>query len=186
MAGEDSSTGGLARRYASALFELADEQKKLDEIASNLTGLKAMIAESADLHAFLRSPVHGRREQATAMAAILDKTGANDLTRRFVAVVADNRRLFALTAIIDAYLAELAHRRGEVTAEVTSATELSAEQQGALASAIGQSVGGKVNLDLKVDPSLLGGLVVKVGSRMFDSSLKRKLQRLQFAMKGVG
>ena len=186
MAGEDSSTGGLARRYASALFELADEQKKLDEIASDLTGLKTIIAESDDLQAFLRSPLYGRDEQAKAMAALLEKVGSDDLTRRFVAVVAETRRLFALTAIIDAFLAELARRRGEVTAEVTSATELSDSQKDALAEAIGQSVGGKVNLDLKVDPSLLGGLVVKVGSRMFDSSLKRKLQRLQFAMKGVG
>lgn len=186
LAGDDTSVGGLAARYASALFDLADEQKKLDTVAGDLAGLKEVIAQSPDLRDFLRSPLYDRVQQGKAMASILEKAGADDLTQRFVQVVARNRRLFAMSGIIEAFLAELARRRGEVTAEVVSATELSAEQQEALRAAIAGTGGNTVNLDLRVDPNILGGLVVKVGSRMFDSSLKSKLQRLQFAMKGVG
>jgi F-type H+-transporting ATPase subunit delta len=109
-----------------------------------------------------------------------------DLTRNFVLVIARNRRLFALREIAEAYLAELARRRGEVTAEVTAASELSDEQKKALTEALGKSVSGKVQLDVRVDPAILGGLIVRVGSRMIDSSVRSKLQRLKFAMKGVG
>jgi F-type H+-transporting ATPase subunit delta len=110
----------------------------------------------------------------------------SDLVRRFVALVAENRRLFALVDMIDAYLGELARRRGEVTATVTSAVPLSDAQTAAVTEALKRAVGGKVAVDLKTDASLIGGLVVKVGSRMIDSSLKSKLQRLQLVMKGVG
>ncbi|MGB1824829.1 MAG: ATP synthase F1 subunit delta, partial [Candidatus Puniceispirillaceae bacterium] len=111
--------------------------------------------------------------------------GAGELTRRFVGVVAGNNRLFALDAMITAYLAELARRRGEITAEVTSARALNDEQLQQLTESLRAKLGGKIAVDPKVDPSLIGGLVVRVGSRMIDASLKTKLQRLQYAMKGA-
>ncbi|MEO3428156.1 F0F1 ATP synthase subunit delta [Pelagibius sp. CAU 1746] len=176
----------LAGRYASALLDLADEQKLLDQVADDLKALRSLIAESEDLRRLLDSPVFSREEQRKAMTALMERAGIGELTRRFVLVVADNHRLFALPAMIEAYLSELAQRRGEITAEVTAARNLSDAQQAALLEALRSAVGSKVQLDLKVDPALIGGLVVKVGSRMIDSSLRSKLQRLQLAMKGVG
>jgi F-type H+-transporting ATPase subunit delta len=120
------------------------------------------------------------------LEAVLAKGEFSDLTRRFVSVVAANRRLFALPEMIEAYLVELSRRRGEVTAEVTAAQELTKAQRDALSEQLRKAVGNKVDLDLQVDPALIGGLVVRVGSRMIDASLKSKLQRLQIAMKGVG
>lgn len=186
MAGETTSESGLAGRYASALFELADGAKQLDDVAGELRGLKDLINESADLATLIRSPLYDRDQQGKAIGAVLDKAGVSDLTRRFVMVVAGNRRLFALPAMIDAYLRELARRRGEVTAHVTAARKLTAEQEQSLGDALKKVVGGKVEVDLKVDPALIGGLVVRVGSRMIDSSLRTKLEKLQFVMKGVG
>lgn len=186
MAGEDTSVSGLAGRYAVALLELADEQKALDAMADDLRGLGAAIDESGDLQTLIRSPLIGRDQQSRAMAAILDKAGVGELTRRFVLVVAGNGRLFALPQMIRVYLAELARRRGEVTAEVTAASALSDAQQSALTESLRKAVGAKVQMDLKIDPSIIGGLIVKVGSRMVDSSLSGKLRRLQYAMKGVG
>ena len=134
----------------------------------------------------VRSPVISRDAQGKAMATIVEKAGLSDLTRKFVGLVARNRRLFALEAMIDGYLSELARRRGEITAQVTSATELSETQLQSVTDAIKQAVGGKVAVEQSVDPSLLGGLVVRVGSRMVDSSLRTKLRKLELAMKGVG
>ena len=185
MAGDNTSLSGLAGRYASALFELADDKQQLDGVAEELKQLRALVDESADLSHLISSPVIARNQQAKAMAAILDQAGASDLTRRFVLVVANNRRLFALPQIITAYLAELSRRRGEVTAEVTSARPLTPSQEASLTETLRKEVGAKVQVDVNVDPSLLGGLVVKVGSRMIDSSLRTKLQKLQFAMKGI-
>ncbi len=176
----------MAGRYASALFELADEQKALDQVAGELSALKRVIAESEDMRRFIRSPLYGREDQTRVMAAILDKASAGDLTRRFVMVVAHNRRLFALPRMIDAFLAELAHRRGEVTAQVMAAYDLSEIQKDALLTALRQAIGSKVKMDLKIDKGLIGGLVIKVGSRMIDTSLRSKLQRLELAMKGSG
>lgn len=186
MAGEDTSTNSLAARYATALFELADAASKLDEVADDLRGLKVALDDSEDLRRLIRSPIYGRDAQAAAMTAVLEKAGVQDLTRRFVLVVAQNRRLFAIPGMINAYLAELARRRGQVTADVAAARELTDDQRKALGEALNKAVGGTVQMNLTVDPSLLGGLVVKVGSRMIDSSVKSKLQRLKFAMKGVG
>lgn len=186
MASEGAAGSGLAGRYASALFELADEQKALDQVAGELSALKGVIAESEDLRRFIRSPLYGRDEQSKAMAAILDKASASELTRRFVMVVAHNRRLFALPGMIDAFLAELAHRRGEVTAQVAAAYDLSETQKDALLTALRQAIGSKVKMDLRIDRGLIGGLVIKVGSRMIDTSLRSKLQRLELAMKGSG
>ena len=186
MAAQHSGTAGLAARYAAALFDLADEAKQLDAVAADLRTLRALIEESDDLRRLLRSPVLSRAEQGKALAVVLQQAGLGDLVRRFVALVAENRRLFALSDMIEAYLAELARRRGEVTATVTSAEALTEAQTAALTEALRRAVGGKVAVELRTDASLIGGLVVKVGSRMIDSSLKSKLQRLQLAMKGVG
>jgi len=186
LAGDNTSLSDLAGRYASALLDLADEQKSLDQVSGDLQTLRSMIGESEDLRRLLNSPVITRDEQRRAMTALMEKAGVGQLTQRFVLVVVNNRRLFALPAMIEGYLAELARRRGEITAQVTSARNLSDAQQSALLDALRSAVGSKVQLDLKVDPALIGGLVVKVGSRMIDSSLRSKLQRLQLAMKGVG
>ncbi len=186
MAVEDTGLSGLAGRYALALLELADERKQLDPVADDLRGLQAAIAMSEDLRRLIRSPVFTRAQQSQAMAAILDRAGAGELTRRFVLLVAHNRRLFALDRMIAAYLAELARRRGEITARVTSATTLNDEQQRTLLETLRREVGAKVQVEVEVDPSLIGGLIVRVGSRMIDNSIRSKLQRLQLAMKGTG
>jgi F-type H+-transporting ATPase subunit delta len=185
LAAQTSEQGGLATRYAAALFELADSRKALDAVAGDLTSLQKMIADSDDLRRLMNSPILGRDEQTKAIGAVAKAAGFNDLTQKFVGLVAQNRRLFTLSAMIKAFLKQLADRRGEMTAEVTAARPLTAEQQASVAEAIKRAVGSKVSIDVKVDPSLLGGLVVRVGSRMIDSSLKTKLQKLQLAMKGV-
>lgn len=185
MAGEDRSVSGLAGRYVAALFDLADEQKALDQVAGDLTALRGLIDESADLRRLMGSPLYGRDQQVKAMGAVLAKAGVSDLTRKFVLVVAQNRRLFALRGMIEGFLAELARRRGEITAKVTVARPLTAEQEKRLEETLRGAVGGKVRIDTKIDESLIGGLIVQVGSRMVDGSLKTKLQKLQNAMKGV-
>lgn len=179
MASEGAAGSGLAGRYASALFELADDQKALDEVAGELSALKGVIAESEDLRRFIRSPLYGREDQTRVMAAILDKASAGNLTRRFVMVVSHNRRLFALPRMIDAFLAELAHRRGEVTAQVMAAYDLSETQKDALLTALRQAIGSKVKMDLKIDKGLIGGLVIKVGSLSFDGSIRSQLKDIQ-------
>ena len=186
MASEATGLGGIAERYATALYELAEADKQLDIVAGDLGDIKAMINGSADLRRLIRSPLIDRDKQAEAIAAVLAKSGVSDLTRRFVGVVTANRRLFALPQVIDGFLALLAARRGEVSAQVTSANKLDPRHVEALTETLRRVIGGKVSVDLKVDPNILGGLVVRVGSRMFDSSLRTKLQRMQLAMKGIG
>jgi len=186
VAARGTGAGGLAARYAAALLELADTHRTIDRVAHDLTELKAMIGGSEALRSLIRSPILSRDEQGRAMAALVQQAGISDLVRKFVGLVARNRRLFALPQMIEEFLAELARRRGEMRAEITAAKPLSEQQQASLAEAIRRSVGGKVAVDVKVDPALIGGLVVKVGRRMIDSWQKTKLQRLQLAMKGVG
>jgi F-type H+-transporting ATPase subunit delta len=176
---------GLAGRYATALYELADEAKTLDAVANDLTGIKKAIAESADLQRLIASPLIPRHEQAKGVLALVEKMGVSDLTRRFVGMVARNRRLFRLDAIIDGYMSLLAAHRGEVEATVTSAKPLTPPQAEQVNDALRTAVGRKVAVSLQVDPTLLGGLKVKVGSRQIDASLASKLQRLQLAMKGL-
>jgi F-type H+-transporting ATPase subunit delta len=176
---------GLAGRYATALYELADEGKALDQVAADLQSLKAAIADSADLRRLITSPLVPRDQQQKAMLALVAKLGVSDITRRFVGTVARNRRLFRLPDIIDGFAALLAAHRGEVTAEVTSAKALSPQQTEAVNTALRAAVGRKVAVALSVDAKLLGGLKVKVGSRLVDASLASKLQRLQLAMKGL-
>ena len=180
------ANGAIADRYSAALFELADQHTALDAVAADLKSLKAMTAESADLRRLLRSPVASRKDQQKAVRVLAEKAGFNGLTLKFLGLVAQNRRLFALDGVIEAYLSRLAAKRGEVTAQVASAVALTETQVGAISAALKKVVGSNVTLDLTVDSNLLGGLVVKVGSRMVDGSLKTKLQHLQLAMKGVG
>jgi F-type H+-transporting ATPase subunit delta len=166
------------------LFDLADERRTLDEVASDLRQLRAMLGASADLSRLVRSPILTRREQAKAIAALSERAGFSPLVRDFLAVVTKNRRLFAVPAMIEAYLAKLAERRGEVTAEVTAAQALSETQLALLSEQLRRSVGRRVSVEARVDPGLIGGMIVKVGSRMVDGSLRSKLHRLQLAMKG--
>ena len=179
------SISEIAGRYAKALFELAEGAKALDAVAGDLRQLDAMLDASDDLVRLVRSPVVSREEQASVMTVLLDKMKANDLTRNFIGLVANNRRLFVLRATIEAYLTKLADSRGEVTAFVTSATVLDASQIEALELALQKSVEGKITVQHTTDPSLIGGLIVKIGSRMVDASISTKLQKLKLAMKGV-
>ncbi|MTJ82126.1 MAG: F0F1 ATP synthase subunit delta [Telmatospirillum sp.] len=180
------ATGSIAERYSTALFELAEQQSSLDAVAQDLRALKLLIVDSEDLRRLLKSPVISRAEQQKAVSAVAERAGFGALTRNFLGLVARNRRLFAVEGMIAAFLARLAVRKGEVTAEVASAIPLAEKQIGAIEAALKSVVGSNVTVDAVVDPGLLGGLVVKIGSRMVDGSLRTKLQHLQLAMKGVG
>ena len=185
MSATPIDVSGLPGRYANALFELADEQGALDAVMDDLSSLRSMIREAPDFARVLTSPVIGRDEQTAAVDAVMERAGIGELARRFVNVVARNRRLFALPGMIEVYRALLAERRGEITAEVTAARPLSEAQRGALEQALMRTVGANMSIDVRVDPAILGGLIVKVGSRMVDSSLKTKLDKLQISMKGA-
>jgi F-type H+-transporting ATPase subunit delta len=186
LASETTGVAALAERYAAALFDLAEERRLLDEVAGDLRQLHAMLAARADLLRLVRSPILPRLEQGRAIAALAQQAQLSPLVRDFLAVVAKNRRLFVLSAMIEAYLARLALRRGEVGAAVTTAQPLSAAQLEALSEHLRHTVGRRVSIDARVDPRLIGGLVVKVGSRMIDGSIESRLRRLQLVMKGVG
>lgn len=177
---------GLSGRYATALFELADDEKQLDQVAGDMASIGAMLDDSADLQRLVRSPVISRDDQQKGMDAVLEAAEISELTRNFIGVVTRNRRLFSLAGMIKGYQALLADRRGEATAEVVTAKALSDAQLGAIENSIKQAMGTNVAIDARVDDSLLGGLIVKVGSRMVDTSLKTKLTQLRLAMKGVG
>jgi F-type H+-transporting ATPase subunit delta len=178
--------GVIAERYATALFELAEGQGSLDLVAGDLKALKSMIRESADLATLLDSPVLTRAEQAKAMAALAQAAQFGVLTANFLGLVAKNRRLHAVVGMINAYLARLAAKRGELSAKISSAVPLSPAQQEALTSTLQSIYNSPVAVEMAVEPALLGGMVVQVGSRMVDSSLRTKLQHLKLAMKGVG
>ena len=186
MTSTTQGSTGLAERYATALFELAETDGALDRTAAELQQIQRLIQSSSDLERMIRSPVISREEQRRAVDAVLARVGSSDLVRRFVGLVAHNRRLYELPRIIAAFAKRLAGRRGETTAEVTSAKPLSHAHTGAIAGALEKAVGTNVRLLTRTDPSLLGGLIVKVGSRMVDSSLKTKLLRLSLAIKGIG
>jgi F-type H+-transporting ATPase subunit delta len=177
--------GAIADRYSAALFALAEEKAALEAVETDLKALKAMLAESADLKRLVSSPVLTRRDQGNAIVALATKAGWSEITRNLLGLLAKNRRLFTISGVIDAFLARLAAQRGEVTAEVATAKALTAAQKKSLAAALKKAVGKDVALDVTVDPSLLGGLVAKVGSKMVDASLKTKLQQLTLALKGV-
>jgi F-type H+-transporting ATPase subunit delta len=186
VSSESSGASGLAERYASALYQLAQEGNALDRVASDLKDLKGMMAGSEELRRFLKNPIHSRQEHEQVLSSLAAKAGFDGLTRRFLGLVARSRRQDALSGMIAAYQNRLAKSRGEMTAVVKAAQPLSDAQTAALKAELAKSVGGTVDLDVTVDPSLLGGLVVRLGSRMIDSSLKTKLQNLKLSMKGVG
>ncbi|MBN9051594.1 MAG: F0F1 ATP synthase subunit delta [Rhizobiales bacterium] len=184
MAAELSIVSGMAGRYANALFELARDEKKLDAVKADLEAFDALIANNKDLERLVRSPVYGADDQLKALSAILDKAGIGGLAANFLRVLTTNRRLFAVREVIRDYKALVAHNKGEVTAEVTVAEPLNDKNMDALKSAIKSVTGGKdIDFNVKVDPAIIGGLIVKVGSRMVDSSLRTKLNSIKFAMK---
>jgi F-type H+-transporting ATPase subunit delta len=186
VAETEVTVSGVAQRYASALFELARDEKALDEVAGDLEAFSGLLAASEDLTRLVKSPIFSSEEQTRAIAAVLDKAGAGVLTANFIKVVASNRRLFAVPDMITSFRQMLAKERGEISATVTSAEPLSEAQVKALREALKDSMGKDVSLNQKVDASLIGGLVVQVGSRMVDTSLKTKLNALKFAMKEAG
>ena len=184
MAGEDPIISGMAGRYASALFALALEEKAIDAVKADLDAFDALIGSSADLERVVRSPVFGVDDQLRALSAILDKAGIKGLAANFLRVITTNRRLFAARAMIRGYRALVARHKGEVVAQVTVAEKLNDKNIDALKSALKTVTGGKdIDLDVTVEPAIIGGLIVKVGSRMVDSSLRTKLNAIKFAMK---
>jgi F-type H+-transporting ATPase subunit delta len=184
VATEEPLISGLAGRYATALFELAQEERAVETVERDFTSLTALIDQSPDLRLLVRAPVFSRKEQEKGMDAILRRMEATPLTVKFVLLLASKGRLFALTDVIRAFELLAAKQRGEVRAQVTSAHPLSDAQIGELKAILKSRLGRDARLDAKVDPSLLGGLVVKVGSRMIDSSLRTKLDGLRAALRG--
>jgi F-type H+-transporting ATPase subunit delta len=183
VAGSETIVSGMAGRYATALFELALEGNAIDAVISDLDKFDAMIAASPDLARLVRSPVFGAEDQTRAVGALLDKAGIGGLAGKFVRLVASNRRLFAIQDVIRAYKAMVAKHKGEVTAQVTVAEKLSDARLGEIKSALKSVTGKDVQVDVKIDPAIIGGLIVKLGSRMIDSSLRTKLNAIKFAMK---
>jgi F-type H+-transporting ATPase subunit delta len=184
LASDNSHIAGLAQRYATAVFELAAEERAIEAVESDFEQLKAMLHDSPELTRLVRSPLFSREDQARGMEAVLAKAGTSDLTRKLVLLLAQKRRLFALAEIIRAFENLLARHRGEVAAEVTSARPLSNEETTELRRMLKDKLGREPRLTTHVDPRLLGGLVLKLGSRMIDSSLRSKLDGLRAAMKG--
>lgn len=181
-----SISQGIAARYATALFELAKEAGSLPALEADTTALTDALAVSPEFGAMIASPVVTRTEQADAIAAIAAKLGLGPLTANTLALMAGKRRLFVLPQLLRSLAALIADEKGEVTAEVTSATTLSAAQSKKLAETLKAAVGKTVKLNTTVDESLIGGLIVKLGSTMIDTSVKAKLASLQNAMKEVG
>jgi F-type H+-transporting ATPase subunit delta len=186
VAGSTDQVSGVAERYANALFELALEAKSVPAVEKDLDQVAALIAESADFARLVKSPVFSSEEQGRAVAAVFDKAGIGGLVANLVKVTAANRRLFAVPDMITAFKRLAAKNRGEVAAEVTSAEPLNDAHVAALKNALKASLGKDVTLHARVDASLIGGLIVKVGSRMIDGSLRTKLNSLKLAMKEVG
>ncbi|BCG92263.1 F0F1 ATP synthase subunit delta [Mesorhizobium sp. 131-2-1] len=186
MAQSSSPISAVAERYAGSLFELALQANSVAKVEADLTSFEALLAGSADLSRLINSPVFSSEDQAKAIAAIADKAQITGLTGNFLRVVAKNRRLFAVPGMIKAFRRIAAEHRGEASAEVTSAHALTAEQQTELKAALKGVAGKDVAITVTVDPSLLGGLVVKMGSRQIDTSLKTKLNSLKLALKEVG
>ncbi len=186
MAGENPNISGVAERYATALFELALESDAIDQVRADLAKFQALLVESPELNRLVRSPVFTADVQQKALAAVLDGAGIGGVAMNFLKVVAGNRRLFAVGDIIKGFDALVARHKGEVSAQVTVAEPLSEAHLAELKDALNTVTGKDVMVDVKVDPSIIGGLVVKLGSRMVDSSLRTKLYALKNAMKEVG
>ena len=186
MAAEDPSVSGVSGRYATALFELARDEKSIDAVKADLDRFDALLGDSADLKRLVRSPVFSADTQLKALIAVLDKAGITGIAANFLKVLTRNRRLFAITDVIRAFRALVAKFKGEASADVTVAERLSDRNLDALKTALKSVTGKDVALNVKVDPSIIGGLVVKLGSRMVDSSLRTKLNSIKHAMKEAG
>jgi F-type H+-transporting ATPase subunit delta len=184
VAAEQAQETGLAGRYANAIFELAQDEKSIDAVERDFATLRTLIDRTPDLARLVKAPVFTREEHARAMKAVLEKIGACKLTTQFILVMAEKRRLSALADVIRSFDRIVARRRGEVQAQVTSARALSDAETTELTAVLKSKLGRNPRLETKVDPTLLGGLVVKVGSRMIDSSLRTKLTNLRAAMRG--
>ena len=189
MAQNGSQTGtvvsGVAGRYASALFDLAREQRAIDAVSADLDRFDALLRESPDLQRLVKSPVFTAEEQERAVGAILDKAGIAGFAGNFIRLVATNRRLFALPDMIRAYRTLVAEHKGIVRAQVSVADPPSERIMNDITSALREVAKAEVDVDVKIDPSLIGGLIVKMGSRMVDASLRSKLNSIRLAMKEV-
>lgn len=185
MASDQASSAGAAERYASALFELARDSNALDAASKDLAAFAGMVGDSDDLSRLLFSPAFGADEKLKGALAVAEKAGLGELVRNFIGVLGANRRLGALPAVAAEFERLLAAHRGVVRADVVTPTALSDAQRDTLAATLKTVAGRDVEIEASVDPALLGGLVVKLGSRMFDSSLKTKLEGLKSAMKGA-
>jgi F-type H+-transporting ATPase subunit delta len=179
----DSKAGEVGARYASALFDLAKEAGSVATVSADLKSLKTMLAESADLRTLVGSPVFDAEAKGKGLGAIADRAGFSDLTRKFLGLLAAQRRASALRDVITAFDALVAAWRGIVAAEVTTAVPLSPAQTSGLAAALRQALGKDPEIETRVDPAILGGIKVRVGSRLYDASLKSKLDSLKFALK---
>lgn len=180
---DEPIVSGMAGRYATALFELAQEEKATDSVLADLNSFSSMLKDSKDLDRLVRSPVFSADEQAKALKTILDKSGISGVAARFLMLVAKKRRLFAVRQMIRGFSVLVARHKGEARAEVTVAEKLSDEHLNALKDALKTATKQDVALDVTVDPSILGGMKVKLGSRMVDASLKTKLNSIRIAMK---
>ncbi|WP_204115454.1 F0F1 ATP synthase subunit delta [Shimia biformata] len=181
-----SISSGIAERYATAVFDIAKETKSLAELESGLDNLSAALNESADLSALIASPLYSREEQGKAIAAVAAKIGLPSVLTNTLGLMAEKRRLFVLPQLVAQLEALIAEDKGEVTAEVVSAKALTKTQSDKLAKTLAARVGKTVKINATVDEALIGGLVVKVGSKMVDTSIRSKLNSLQNAMKEVG
>lgn len=186
MAGEDPIISGMAGRYATALFELALAANQLEPIRSDLDRFEDLLTHNPDLVRLVRSPVFSAEDQLRALSVVLERAEIGGLAARFLKVVTSNRRLFAIRDIMRAYRALVARHRGEVTARVTLAEQPSEARLAEIKDTLHSVTGKDVDLDVKIDPAIIGGLIVKIGSRMVDSSLRTKLNAIKHAMKEVG
>jgi F-type H+-transporting ATPase subunit delta len=186
MAGEEATVSGVAGRYATALFELALEMGAIDRIRQELDAFESLATSNPDLMRLIRSPVFGAEEQTKALGAVLERAGIGGLAAQFLKVVASNRRLFAVRQIIKSFRALVARHKGEVTAQVTVAERLSDTRLAEIKDALATVTRKDVHVEMHVDPSIIGGLVVKLGSRMVDTSLRTKLNAIKHAMKEAG
>jgi F-type H+-transporting ATPase subunit delta len=173
----------MAGRYATALFDLARETNAIDAVKADLERFDALVGESADLNRLVRSPVFSAAEQLQALSAVLERAGIGGLAAKFLKLVTANRRLFAARDMVRGYRELVALHKGEVTAEITVAERLRDDHVAALKSALKAISGKDVDLNVKLDPAIIGGLVVKLGSRMVDTSLRTKLNAIRHAMK---
>ena len=186
MAAEDPSVFGVSGRYATALFELARDEKSIDAVKADLDKFAALLAESEDLKRLVRSPVFAAEAQLKALSAVLDRAGISGISANFLNVLTANRRLFAVADVVRAFNALVAKFKGEASADVTVAEALSDKNLDALKTALKSVTGKDVALNVKIDPSIIGGIIVKLGSRMVDSSLRTKLNSIKHAMKEAG